>query len=68
VKLNLVHKLYRIQNIAGQPLAYFENLVTKKELSDAEKKQKSKAHTWYTLTLDGLITVLYQVPTGTEFF
>lgn len=61
VKMNLVHKLYRLQSIAAQPLHYFEKLISKDELIDAEKKLKSKPYTWYTLTIDGLIGVLYQV-------
>ena len=62
VKLNLVHKLYCLHGLASQPLEYFKHLVTRKDLADAAKKQKSeKKQTWYALTQDCLINILYQV-------
>jgi hypothetical protein len=61
VTTNLVHKLFRIQNIALQPLSYFEGLVPATTLEAARKKQAGKNRTWFTLTVDGLNSVLYQV-------
>src|SRR6202022_4501004 len=58
---NLVHKLFRIQSIAGQPLSYFEKLVSKEDLTAADAKQKSKHRTWFTLTVEALNGLLYQV-------
>ena len=59
--MNLVHKLYRLQNFGQQPLEYFKDMVTKEELVDAAKKQSSSKRTWYTLTQPSLINILYQV-------
>ena len=59
--MNLVHKLYRLQNFGDQPLEYFKDMVTKEELADAAKKQSSSKRTWYTLTQPSLINILYQV-------
>ena len=62
VKLNLVHKVYRLQRIGRQPIEYFYDLCTENEIKEAEKKQKSdKRWTWYTLTQDSLINIFYQV-------
>ena len=61
VTTNLVHKLFRIQNIAPQPLSYFEGLVSPTVLEAARKKQAGKNRTWFTLTVEGLNAVLYQV-------
>jgi hypothetical protein len=61
VTTNLVHKLFRIQNIAPQPLAYFHGLVSPTVLDAARKKQAGKNRTWFTLTVEGLNAVLYQV-------
>jgi hypothetical protein len=61
VTTNLVHKLFRIQNIAPQPLSYFEGLVSPNVLEAARKKQAGKNRTWFTLTVEGLNAVLYQV-------
>ena len=61
VTTNLVHKLFRIQNIAPQPLSYFEGLVSPTVLEAARKKQAGKNRTWFTLTVDGLNAVLYKV-------
>ena len=63
VKLNLVYKVYRLQRIGRQPIEYFYDLYTvKEEVKEAEKQQKSdKRWTWYTLTQDSLINILYQV-------
>jgi hypothetical protein len=61
VTTNLVHRLFRIQNIAPQPLSYFEGLVSATTLEAARKKQAGKNRTWFTLTVDGLNSVLYQV-------
>jgi hypothetical protein len=36
--MNLVHKLYRLQNFGQQSLDYFKDMVTKGELADAAKK------------------------------
>ena len=58
---NLVHKLYRIQNLAPQPLSYFQGLVSPTVLEAARKKQAGKNRTWFTLTVEGLTAVLYQV-------
>jgi hypothetical protein len=56
-----VHKLFRIQNIAPQPLSYFEGLVSPSYLEAARKKQAGKNRTWFTLTVESLNAVLYQV-------
>lgn len=61
VETNIVHKLYRIQNIAPQPFAYFEGIVSKATLDSAKAKQAGPKRTWYTLTLEGVTGVLYQV-------
>jgi hypothetical protein len=61
VTTNLVHKLYRIQSIALQPLQYFENLVSKEDIAASKAKQKSSKRTWYTLTVESLNLVLYQI-------
>ena len=61
VTTNLVHKLFRIQNLAPQPLSYFEGLVPPATLEAARKKQLGKHRTWFTLTVEGLNAVLYQV-------
>jgi len=61
VSTNLVHKLFRIQNIAAQPVSYFEKLVSKEDLAASDAKQKSKNRTWFTLTVEALNGVLYQV-------
>ena len=58
---NLVHKFFRIQSIAGQPLSYFEKLVSKEDLTAADAKQKSKYRTWFTLTIEALNGFLYHV-------
>ena len=58
---NFVHKLFRIQSIAGQPLSYFEKLVSKENLTAADAEQKSKHRTWFTLTVEALNRFLYQV-------
>ena len=58
---NLVHKLFHIQNLAPQPLSYFEGLVSPIVLEAARKKQAGKNRTWFTLTVEGLNGVLYQV-------
>ena len=60
---NLVHKLFRIQIIAPQPLSYFQGMVSATVLEAARKKQAGKNRTWYTLTIEGLNTILYQVMT-----
>ena len=65
---NLVHKLFRIQNIAPQPLSYFQGMVSAIVLEAARKKQAGKNRTWYTLTIEGLNTILYQVMTSTITF
>ena len=67
VTTNLVHKLYRIQNIAPQPLSYFEGLVSPAVLEAAKKKQAGKHRTWFTLTVEGLNAVLYQVIQSEKF-
>jgi hypothetical protein len=56
-----VHKLFRIQNLAPQPLSYFEGLVSPTVLEAARKKQAGKNRTWFILTVEGLNAVLYQV-------
>jgi hypothetical protein len=61
VTSNLVHKLYRVQNVGKQPLSYFEKFVSKDDLAAAEAKQKSKQQTWYSLTVDCLNGLLNQV-------
>ena len=61
VKGNIVHKLYRIQSIAPQPLSYFEGLVSTAALEAAKTKQAGRTRTWYTLTLESLNAVLNQV-------
>ena len=61
VTTNLVHKLFRIQNLAPQPLSYFEDLVSPAVLEAARKKQSGKHRTWFTLTVEGLNAILYQV-------
>jgi hypothetical protein len=61
VTTNLIHKLFWIQNIAPQPLSYFHGLVSPTVLEAARKKQAGKNRTWFTLTIEGLNTVLYQV-------
>ena len=38
VSTNLVHELFRIQSIVGQPLSYFENFVFKEDLTAADAK------------------------------
>jgi hypothetical protein len=63
-----VHKLFRIQNIAPQPLAYFEGLVCPTVLEAARKKQAGKNRTWFTLTVEGLNAVLYQVLINSNVF
>ena len=61
VTTNLVHKLFRIQSIAPQPLPYFEGLVSPTILEAARNKQAGKNRTWFTLTVEGLNGVLYHV-------
>jgi hypothetical protein len=61
VSTNLVHKLYRIQNIAGKLIPYFEKLVSKENLATIEAKQKSEYRMWFTLTIEARNGVLYQV-------
>jgi hypothetical protein len=56
-----VDKLFRIQNLAPQPLSYFEGLVSPTVLEAARKKQAGKNRTWFTLTVEGFNAVLYQV-------
>ena len=59
--LTLYTSLFRIQNLAPQPLSYFEGLVSPTVLEAARKKQAGKHRTWFTLTIEGLNAVLYQV-------
>ncbi|KAG0596742.1 hypothetical protein M758_UG281300 [Ceratodon purpureus] len=66
VATNLVHRLYQIQNIAPQPLAYFEGLVSKALLNMSKAKQVGNHCTWYTLTLKALNFVLYQQELGEQ--
>ena len=61
ITTNLVHKLFHIQHIGPQPLAYFQGLVSPTVLEAARKKQVGKNRTWFTLTVDGLNAVLHQV-------
>lgn len=61
VATNIVHKLYRIQTIAPQPFSYFEKLVSPAAIESSKKKQSGPKRTWYTLTLEALNAVLYQV-------
>ena len=68
VTTNLVHKLFRIQNIAPQPLSYFEGLVSPTVLEAARKKQAGKNRTWFTLTVEGLNAVLYQVMSNSNVY
>jgi hypothetical protein len=42
-------------------LSYFEGLVSPTILEAARKKQAGKLRTWFTLTVEGLNGVLYQV-------
>ena len=56
-----MHKLFRIQNLAPQPLSYFEGLVSSTVLEAARKKQAGKNRTSFTLTVEGLNAFLYQV-------
>jgi hypothetical protein len=53
--------LYRVQNVAKQPLSYFENFVSKDDLAAAEAKQKLKQRTWYSRTVECLNSLLNQV-------
>ena len=42
-------------------MSYFQGLVSPTNLENARKKQAGKQCTWFTLTVDGLNFVLYQV-------
>ena len=42
-------------------MSYFQGLVSPTNLENARKKQAGKQRTWFTLTVDGLNFVLYQV-------
>jgi hypothetical protein len=66
--MNLVHKLFHIQNIAPQPLSYFQGLVFPTVLEAARKKQAGKDRTWFILTVEGLNAVLYQVMLSLNVF
>jgi hypothetical protein len=59
--MNLVHILFRIQNIVPQPLTYFQGLVSPIVLEGARKKRAGKNCTWFTLTVKGLNAVLHHV-------
>ena len=65
---NLVHKLYHFQNIAPQPLSYFKGFVPKASLDMSKAKQAGNQRTWYTLTLEVLNSVLYQVRDFKDLF
>ena len=52
VSTNLVHKVFRTQSIARQPLSYLEKIVYKEDFPTASAKQKSKHRTWFTLAIE----------------
>ena len=59
---NLVHRLYRTQSLAKQPVEFFKSLVSQDDFRAAEAKQSNpKTKTWFSLTTAALASILYQV-------